>query len=79
MIRANRRTIYLSDYALALGEQLQDDLGCTSISEMSEWLILCQKHSVVDARALLSQRSKRGRRWPVVKPDDSVLPPSRIG
>ena len=75
MIRANRRSLYLSDHALALGEQLQSELGCASISEMIEWLILCQKHTVVDARSLLNQRSKRGRRWPVVQPDDAVLPP----
>ena len=69
MSLANRRTIYLSDYALALGDYLQAELGCASMSELSEWLILCQRHSLVDARALLKRRSKRGRRWPVVPPE----------
>ncbi len=64
MIRANRQTVHLSDHAVALSKDLQIELGCESISELIEWLILCQRHSVVDARALLGKRSKRGRRWP---------------
>ena len=75
MPEANTIQITVSDYCLALLEDLQPQLGCTSRSELIEWLVLCQVHSAADARALLSQRSKRGRRWPVVLPDDAELPP----
>jgi len=75
MTFANRQTVHLSNYAVALSKDLQAELGCESMSEMLEWLILSQRHSSVDARALLSQRSKRGRRWPNVLSDDAVLPP----
>lgn len=75
MTVSNRQTVHLSDYAVALANQLRVELGCDSTSELIEWLILCQRHSLIDARALLNQRSKRGRRWPVVVPDDFMLPP----
>ena len=75
MSEANTIQITVSDYCLAMLEQLQPQLGCSSRSELIEWLVLSQIHSAADARALLGQRSKRGRRWPVVLPDDAVLPP----
>jgi len=72
---ANAVQITVSDYCLVLLEELQVEIGCSSRSELIEWLVLCQRHSMVDARALLNQRSRRGRRWPIVLPDDAVLPP----
>ena len=75
MSDANPIQVTVSDYCLALLNELQRDTGCNSRSELIEWLVLCQRHSMVDARALLNQRPKRGRRWPIVLPDDAVLPP----
>ena len=71
----NELKIYLTDYTAALSVQLQADLSCASRSELIELLVLSQVHSPRDARALIAQRSKRGRRWPVVVPDNFVLPP----
>ncbi len=71
----NELKIYLTDYAAALSEKLKTDLDCASRSELVELLVLSQVHSPRDARAILAQRSKRGRRWPVVVPDNFVLPP----
>lgn len=71
----NEVKVHLSDYCVALLDILQAETGCATRSELVEWLVLCQRHSARDARALLSQRPRRGRRWPVVLPDDAVLPP----
>ena len=68
MAEQNRIIIGITDYARALLPQLQSDLGCASQSELFELLILSQVHSPRDAWALVSQRPKRGRRWPVVLP-----------
>lgn len=75
MSDANKIQITVSDYCLALLMQLQEQLGCDNRSELIEWLVLSQVHTAADARSLLSQRPKRGRRWPVVLPEDAVLPP----
>lgn len=76
MQTANTIQITLSDYCLQLLADLQRDLGCSSRSELIEWLTLCQRHSLTDARAILASRSRRGRRGAiVVLPDDAVLPP----
>lgn len=74
MAEANTIQVSLSDYSVALLAKLQTDLDCDSRSELIEWLVLSQVHSAGDARALLQQRPKRGRRWPVVLPDDAILP-----
>ena len=75
MPEANTIQISVSDYCMILMRDLIVRLDCDSRSELVEWLVLSQVHSAADARALLGQRSKRGRRWPVVLPDDAVLPP----
>ena len=75
MSEANTINLTVSDYCLDLLKILKTEQGCKNRSETIEWLVLCKFHNVADARALLGQRSKRGRRWPVVIPDDAVLPP----
>lgn len=75
MSAANKILCNLSDYALELLPDLQQQLGCSSRSELIELLILSQVHTTTDAWSLVAQRPSRGRRWPVVVPDDFQLPP----
>jgi hypothetical protein len=75
MNNANPVKVTVSGYCLILLDELQQELGCESRSELVELLVLSQRHSPRDARALLRQRSQRGRRWPIVLPDSFVLPP----
>jgi hypothetical protein len=49
---------------------LQAEFECESRSQLIEFLILSQRHSVSEVRKLLVQRPKRGRRWPA-KPEGS--------
>ena len=75
MNNANPVKVTVSDYCLALLNDLQANLECDSRSELVELLVLSQRHSPTDAWALLRQRSPRGRRWPIVLPDSAFLPP----
>lgn len=68
--------ITISEFGLAVLDDVQEQLGCRSRSETIEWLALCQQYSAAEARALLGNRRQRGERTAVtVLPDDAVLPP----
>lgn len=68
--------IHLSQFGRHLLNELQTDLECSSLSETVELLILSQKFSAPEARALLKNRRQRGERVSIVAlPDDAVLPP----
>jgi len=72
----SKANIGLTEYALAIADELQAEHGCKSRSELFEWLLLCQRHTAKDAAALFSRRRQRGQRGAiVVLPDDAVLPP----
>lgn len=69
-------TITLSEFGLAVLDDVQQQLGCASRSETIEWLALCQRYSTAEARALLKNRRQRGERTAItVLPDDAELPP----
>lgn len=74
--RSQDITVSLSDLGLQLAAELQEELGCSTRSELLEWLLLCQRFQSGEARALLANRRKRGERGAVVViADDRDLPP----
>ena len=66
----------LTDLAWTIAREEAASVGCSSVSEWVEWVILCQRFSAAESSALLSLRRKRGSRGGVkVLPDDAMLPP----
>ncbi len=64
MSEANPIKIHVSDYCLNLLDELQTELECESRSQLVEFLVLSQRHSAKEAKRLVGERPKRGRRWP---------------
>lgn len=56
--------VHLSERCLTLIAELQAEFGCNSKSQLIEFLVLSQRHTAKEAKRLLEERPKRGRRWP---------------
>ena len=70
------RLIRCTELAWEIAARLQAEFGCVSVSEVVEWLLLCQEFDEETATVFFRHRKKRGGLGGVhVLPDSATLPP----